>query len=490
MENIKKKNLLIVWGVLVTLAIVSLVVLQYFSFSEYNRLQAFQASQLMITETQKIIAENDEDRNNLHRYLKESYLEKAKTAAYILDTRPEIQNSTSELRKIALALGVDQIHLFDESGTVYSSTNQDYLGLTLDAGEQIRYFMPMLENKKLTMSQDITKNTVEGRRMLYAMCWNKEGTHMVQVGAHGERFPRILNRNRIDMFLDLVPDDPASDILLTDTGSDLIVASTNTALIGKRLPDIGIQINTSITGDTQEFVSGTRRAPIYCSAKAYQDYQIFICQYKNQVDKNIPITLFTFTEYLILVFIAMTFVVDYYYERFMEEKSYAMRDKLTELYSRRAYEMTLADMDSQHLKDDLCFVSMDVNGLKTVNDTKGHQAGDLLLKGAAQCMLQCFGPFGRVYRFGGDEFAAIILIKSIEIQTFKDHFDSLCRQWSQENGMTLRGSLGFALLQDHPHANIRDLESLADQEMYAEKARYYSAAGHNRRGSSHENKQV
>ena len=488
MEHIKKKNLLIAWGILVILAIISLVVLQYFNFSEYNRIRAFQSSQLMISETKKIIAENEADKENLQRLLKEIYLEKAKTASYIIDSRPQAANNISELRRIARALGVDQIHIFDAEGTICGSTRSEYLGLTLDAGEQIRYFKPMLENKKLTMSQNIMKNTAEGRRMLYAMCWNREGTRMVQVGAYGELFPRILNRNRIDMFLDLVPDDPASDILLTDCDSDLIVASTNASLIGKRLPDTGIRMEEPITEKAQEFITGTARHTIYCSAMSHNDYHIIIAQYKNQVDKNIPITLFTFTEYLILVFIAITFVVDYYYERFMEEKSYAMRDKLTELYSRRAYELTLSDLDGQTIPEDLCFVSMDVNGLKTVNDTQGHQAGDLLLKGAAQCMLQCFSPVGKVFRYGGDEFAAIIFVKAIEIPAFQVRLQDLCRQWSQENGLQLQVSVGFALYQDHPQSNIRDLESLADQEMYAEKARFYSVAGHNRREASHESK--
>ena len=486
MEKINRKNLLIVWCILVSLAIISLVVLQYFSFSEYNQIQAFQSSQLMISETEQIIAENDTDRDDFHATLKKNYLEKAKIASYIIDTFPDVQSSTEDLHQIARVLGVDQIHLFDPEGMVYSSTDPSYIGLTLDAGEQIRFFKPMLENTDLTMSQDITANTAEGRKMLYAMCWNQDRTHMVQVGAYGERFPRILSRNRINMFLDLVPDDPASDILLTDLGSEQIVASTNTRLIGRTLSEIGIETDQPFTEQVQEFVSSTGRTTIYCSAKVHKDYQIIIAQYKDQVDKNIPITLFTFTEYLILVFIAMTFVVDYYYERFMEEKSYAMRDKLTDLFSRRAYELTLADMDSQMLQEDLCFVSMDVNGLKTINDTHGHQSGDLLLKGAAQCMQQCFGPFGRVYRYGGDEFAAIILAKPMEIPSLKEYLDRLCQQWSQQNHMTLRVSVGFALQREHPQSNIRDLEALADQEMYAEKARYYSVSGHNRREAPHE----
>lgn len=49
-----------------------------------------------------------------------------------------------------------------------------------------------------------------------------------------------------------------------------------------------------------------------------------------------------------------------------------------------------------------------MNGLKTVNDTKGHAAGDELIKGAADCLALSVGNKGKVYRTGGDEFMAVV----------------------------------------------------------------------------------
>ena len=116
MEKINRKNLLIVWSILVFFAIISLVILQYFNFSEYNQIRAFQSSRLMISETEQIIAENDTDRDDFQSTLKRNYLEKARIASYIIDTLPDVQSSPEELQKIARVLGVDQIHLFDERG--------------------------------------------------------------------------------------------------------------------------------------------------------------------------------------------------------------------------------------------------------------------------------------------------------------------------------------------------------------------------------------
>ena len=57
-------------------------------------------------------------------------------------------------------------------------------------------------------------------------------------------------------------------------------------------------------------------------------------------------------------------------------------------------------MDSQFI-----YVSMDVNGLKIINDRQGHAAGDELICVAASCMKTRFDRYGKVYRMGGDEFA-------------------------------------------------------------------------------------
>ena len=58
--------------------------------------------------------------------------------------------------------------------------------------------------------------------------------------------------------------------------------------------------------------------------------------------------------------------------------------------------------------------SVDVNGLKKVNDTKGHTAGDELIKGAANCLTLAVGNNGKVYRTGGDEFMAVLFTENPE----------------------------------------------------------------------------
>lgn len=170
-------------------------------------------------------------------------------------------------------------------------------------------------------------------------------------------------------------------------------------------------------------------------------------------------------------------------ERRREEQLYriAMTDELTRLFNRRSYEEDLDVFREQGMGKDFVMLSADVNGLKKVNDTKGHAGGDELIKGAANCLLLGIGDRGKVYRTGGDEFAAIL---------HTDDPGAVCRdieekveKWHGKYSDKLSVSIGYASHIDNENLTIHELEKKADKEMYAAKARYYEKNGIDRRSS-------
>lgn len=94
------------------------------------------------------------------------------------------------------------------------------------------------------------------------------------------------------------------------------------------------------------------------------------------------------------------------------------RDALTGLANRRAMDETLlrADETPSSAAGRLCMVVVDVNGLKRVNDTFGHDEGDRVLTEVASLLLASFGDLhgSLVARVGGDEFAVIVPDQSLE----------------------------------------------------------------------------
>jgi diguanylate cyclase (GGDEF)-like protein len=159
-------------------------------------------------------------------------------------------------------------------------------------------------------------------------------------------------------------------------------------------------------------------------------------------------------------------------------------DELTGLYNRRAYEDDIAERGDTATEANFVFVSMDVNGLKTVNDNLGHSAGDELLAGAAKCMKQCFGPYGRVYRTGGDEFAAMIYANGSQLKSIQKDFEHITEKWSGSLVKSLAVSCGYVTKREAATTSIHEMAVIADKRMYEAKDAFYADGKHERRRGS------
>lgn len=168
------------------------------------------------------------------------------------------------------------------------------------------------------------------------------------------------------------------------------------------------------------------------------------------------------------------------YEKKLIEKS--QTDEITGLLNRRAYEEDIyANNDRPH-EDDFVYISIDVNGLKNVNDTKGHTAGDELIVGSCHCMKKCLGPYGKLYRIGGDEFVAILSCDEKKLKKILADFDDTLAKWSGKLVDKLSVSYGHTSKEEHPDLSVRQLGAIAEQRMYVDKENHYKKNGVDRRG--------
>ena len=166
----------------IAFSIALLLGIAYVVLTNSAREQAYRTAAVLADQVESILKSNDQKEASLTASLKENYISKAKAVAYILDKNPEIELNIAEQIRIAKLMSIDEIHIFDESGTIYAGTVPVYYGYSFDSGEQMAFFKPMLENKALSMCQDVTPNTAEGKSMMYAICWNDFGSKMIQIG--------------------------------------------------------------------------------------------------------------------------------------------------------------------------------------------------------------------------------------------------------------------------------------------------------------------
>ena len=118
--------------------------------------------------------------------------------------------------------------------------------------------------------------------------------------------------------------------------------------------------------------------------------------------------------------------------------------------------------------------ALDLNGLKEINDQKGHDAGDKFIVRTAQTLKSVFGK-RHVYRFGGDEFIAVL--PNITHPAFQKLLETAKSQLGDTAslGTTISGT---------KDTDFESLLKAADAEMYENKKQYYIVTGKERRKHS------
>lgn len=159
-------------------------------------------------------------------------------------------------------------------------------------------------------------------------------------------------------------------------------------------------------------------------------------------------------------------------------KNMSEHDAMTGLRNRRAYSETI-EAFLRKVPEDCCVMMADINGLKEVNDTCGHKAGDELIIGAADCLRRAFEGNDRIFRMGGDEFCVIAEVSPEAMERDIATFERLTAEWKGSFIDSLSVSCGMASSRDHQV--IADLVRDADQRMYECKERYYMMSGKERR---------
>ena len=213
-------------------------------------------SEVLLDQVAGIIERNTDDEKEMIQSLKEDYMVRAKAVAYILDANEKTEHDVPELQKIAKLMSVDEVHLFDKSGKVYSGTVPKYYGYNFSSGKQIAYFKPMLKNKKLTMCQDVTPNTSEGKKMMYAITWNDAGTRMIQVGVEPVRLLEKLKRNEIKSVVSNMLVYEGIDIYVADRKSGKIYGATDSRKIGNKLKQLKISKRRSVSRNIDGYTVG------------------------------------------------------------------------------------------------------------------------------------------------------------------------------------------------------------------------------------------
>lgn len=453
----RKRKILILSITIVAVALIlETCILQY-----VNDKNAQTTSNVLLNRVIAVIDKNESIESEFVKSLKDDYIVRAKAISYIVDAKPEVEYDVDELQKIAGLMSVDEIHFIDDTGTIYSGSLPKYFGYSFDSGEQMAFFKQMLNNKDLTLCQDVTPNTAEAKEMMYAITWNEAKTHMVQVGITPKRLLKELKRNQISNVVADMPVYKGMEIYVVDAKTKKILGATDASWVG----------NTAhFNHKGYRFVK-----------RKHGDYIVAVCMLESMNAQTNIVAILIVGIYLTLASCLLVLMLSRVLKEKYEKEKYiytSNTDELTKCFNRRAYDL---DMEQLDLNTEWIYISLDLNGLKKANDTLGNSAGDELICAASNCMKFAFASYGKIYRIGGDEFVVLIQESVSNIDSILQVFDTTIHDWHGKYSNSISVSYGVVKSSEQDFDSIHSVSKLADERMYKSKSECYNISGNDRR---------
>ena len=171
-----------------------------------------------------------------------------------------------------------------------------------------------------------------------------------------------------------------------------------------------------------------------------------------------------------------------------ELRQQAHTDELTGLRNRRGF-LLLADQAerlARRTRVRCLLVFVDLDGLKHVNDTQGHRAGDALIVDAARVLTKVFRKSDVIARLGGDEFAVLTLVDDTDSAVaVSKRLQAEIDEFNQQAGRSFHLSMSFGI-EELPSATDVSLEVLisrADRAMYGQKREHMQRRESHRTGA-------
>jgi diguanylate cyclase (GGDEF)-like protein len=153
-------------------------------------------------------------------------------------------------------------------------------------------------------------------------------------------------------------------------------------------------------------------------------------------------------------------------------KETSFKDEVTGLYNRRFFSLRLEEELSRYRRFNhpVSVVLLDLDGFKAVNDEYGHTVGDDTLREVAQILMKHSRGINVVSRYGGDEFAVLLVETSkAGARLYADRIREVVAKYPFSHGKIITASFGVASLPDDEAGTAEDLFRAADEALYTAK---------------------
>ncbi|MBR1628712.1 MAG: diguanylate cyclase [Lachnospiraceae bacterium] len=154
----------------------------------------------------------------------------------------------------------------------------------------------------------------------------------------------------------------------------------------------------------------------------------------------------------------------------------SQQDELTGLFNRRGFMQTVGILLKNNVERDAAVFYLDLDGLKVINDSFGHEIGDEAIIHTSQILSSCFRSSDILARQGGDEFVAFSLLKEpTDAEVIVQRVEEKMKTFNEEHDKvyTLSISIGFKtfLIEEGGEKSLEKWMTQADEMLYEVKRR-------------------
>ena len=148
----------------------------------------------------------------------------------------------------------------------------------------------------------------------------------------------------------------------------------------------------------------------------------------------------------------------------------AFRD-ITGVHNKKSLEKKIQDLNNRPDTFNIGIMMFDLNNLKYVNDTFGHEKGDEFIQAFTYCLTRILNQHSFLARYGGDEFVLIQEdTNEKQLQQMILQLDGLIQEYNSHSSLSMSYAVGYEISYRNHYFMIEDLMNTADKKMYTDKA--------------------
>lgn len=313
---------------LVTLILISFltIVIVCVQIADTHR-QARNDAMTTFQQVEQVLEQNNAELVEISEEYSQTCLYSAEAIAYLIQDNPSVLDRVDELRRIAVFMEVDEIHIFDETGRIFAGTHPEYYDYSFDSGEQMMFFKPMLSDKSLKLVQEIMPNVAEKKMMQYSALWSADGNFIVQVGMSPVNVMKATKKNELSYIFSLFRVNPKASYYAIDKETGEIVGSTQLYCVHKNIEEIGISLD-QIAGQTKEFHAAVNGQDSFCVFKAIGSNYIGRVITSRELYEWIMMNTVVLLACLVIIALVLMRAVTGYMNRYVVDDIYRINKKL------------------------------------------------------------------------------------------------------------------------------------------------------------------